>query len=161
MGDAPLVILDEPTTGLDAEATEAIAAIVRGLGLAGKTIVLATHDFALADATADIALFLREGMLRVAGPPKPLCDALFPSKKHVEIAVSREPLPPHRALLETMSANRLSSHRYSLFSESDAHGCLRAVRRLQEAGLAIREMRVRDPGVAVLFEHFCLDRRPS
>lgn len=158
MGDATLVILDEPTTGLDSEGTEAIVAILRGLRAAGKTIVLTTHDFAFADVIADRALFLREGNLQAADAPKRLCRQLFPAKTHVEIALAHTPEPRQAAILDGMAARKRAADRYSLFSDIDAQGCPTVVRRLHETGVTLRETRIREPGVAVLFERFCLDR---
>ncbi len=158
MGDAPLVILDEPTTGLDAEGTEAIVAIVRGLRSAGQTVVTTTHDFAFADAIVDLALFLRDGSLMAASSPRRLCRQLFPAKTHVEITLAVPPEAVQVRLLETMGANRRSAESWSLFSDLDAQGSPTIIRRLHEAGIALRETRSRQPGVAVLFERFCLDR---
>ena len=157
MGDAPLVILDEPTTGLDAASTEAIVAVLQGLRQAGKTIVLTTHDFALADATADLALFLRKGRLRAAGSPTHLCGRLFSGKKHIEVSLTQEPTPSQAELLVTMAGSRLATRRYGLFSELDANGCPSAIQKLHESGIVARDMRIREPGVATLFQRFCLD----
>ena len=158
MGDAPLMILDEPTTGLDAEATQAIGTIVRGLSRSGKTVVLTTHDFELADDTADLTVFLKRGRLVAAASPKSLCDDLFAGKKHVELTLAEEPTAAQTACLAAMEATRLAPRRYGIFSDADAHGSLAALPALRDAGLAMREMRVREPGTAMLFERFCLER---
>ncbi len=158
MGDAPLMILDEPTTGLDAEATQAISAIVMGLTRAGRTIVLTTHDFGLADDTADLAVFLKRGRLVAADAPKRLCDTLFAEKKHVELSFAEEPTPGQAAYLAALEATRLTPKRYGIFSDADPRGGLAVLAALRSAGLAIRELRVREPGTAILFERFCLDR---
>jgi len=39
------VLLDEPTTGLDADATDRVTQQLRRLAASGTTIVAATHDF--------------------------------------------------------------------------------------------------------------------
>jgi ABC-type cobalamin/Fe3+-siderophores transport system ATPase subunit len=41
---APVVLLDEPTTGLDADATDRVTQQLRRLAASGTTIVAATHD---------------------------------------------------------------------------------------------------------------------
>jgi zinc/manganese transport system ATP-binding protein len=45
---APVVLLDEPTTGLDADAADRVARQLRRLAASGTTIVAATHDFGFA-----------------------------------------------------------------------------------------------------------------
>ncbi len=158
MGDAPLIVLDEPTTGLDAEATEAIVGVARALKAAGKALVITTHDFAFSDATADVALFLREGTLTAAGEPKRLCEHLFGARKYIDFSLTDDPGPRQCAILDAMAAERLSARRYGLFSEPDEPGGLAVLQGLQAAGIAVRELRVREPGIAMLFERYCRER---
>ena len=42
--DPPLLLLDEPYTGLDQQAAEMLDTVLRGVGLDSRTIVLTTHD---------------------------------------------------------------------------------------------------------------------
>lgn len=56
---APIVILDEPLVGLDAEAAAEIVAAIERLR-ATRTVLLVTHDIALA-RTADQVVVLRDG----------------------------------------------------------------------------------------------------
>jgi len=58
-----LVLLDEPFTGLDDASTAALVARLRGLRDEGAIVVLATHDFDLAEGLLDEALFLRDGRM--------------------------------------------------------------------------------------------------
>lgn len=46
---APITVLDEPTTGMDAESRMQVMKGIRELVEAGRTVVLATHDRELAD----------------------------------------------------------------------------------------------------------------
>ena len=52
-GRPGLVLLDEPTRGMDAPARDALVRAVAALRDAGAAVVLATHDSALRDALAD------------------------------------------------------------------------------------------------------------
>ncbi|MEV8452267.1 ABC transporter ATP-binding protein [Streptomyces sp. NPDC052095] len=63
--DAPVLILDEPTTGLDRLAAERILEPLRRLAK-GRTTIVITHDLALA-ADADRILVLDEGRLVESG----------------------------------------------------------------------------------------------
>ena len=65
---APLLLLDEPTTGLDATARQYISRVLGGVRDAGTTVVHATHDFAEA-MRADHCLLLADGRLVAEGPP--------------------------------------------------------------------------------------------
>ncbi|MFI2027866.1 zinc ABC transporter ATP-binding protein AztA [Streptomyces buecherae] len=63
-----LLLLDEPTTGLDPEARERITALLTALVADGTTIVQATHDLEAA-RSADTCLLLSDGRLVADGPP--------------------------------------------------------------------------------------------
>ncbi|MGD0862114.1 MAG: ATP-binding cassette domain-containing protein [Candidatus Limnocylindrales bacterium] len=60
-GAPTLVLLDEPTRGMDAAARRSLAAAVEILTLGGSAVVLATHDTDLAAALADRTVELRDG----------------------------------------------------------------------------------------------------
>ncbi|MFX4292596.1 zinc ABC transporter ATP-binding protein AztA [Streptomyces bohaiensis] len=64
-----LLLLDEPGTGLDADARAGIDALLCDLAADGVTVVQATHDLAAA-RRADHVLLLRDGRLHAAGPPR-------------------------------------------------------------------------------------------
>ncbi|MEV7078327.1 zinc ABC transporter ATP-binding protein AztA [Streptomyces sp. NPDC093516] len=64
-----LLLLDEPTTGLDPEARERITALLADLIADGTTVVQATHDLEAA-RSADTCLLLGDGRLIGQGPPE-------------------------------------------------------------------------------------------
>ncbi|MFF2846010.1 zinc ABC transporter ATP-binding protein AztA [Streptomyces sp. NPDC058001] len=69
--ESDLLLLDEPTTGLDPEARERIATLLTELVADGVTVVHATHDLDAA-RSADACLLLREGHLVGQGHPEQL-----------------------------------------------------------------------------------------
>ncbi|MFJ5924685.1 ABC transporter ATP-binding protein [Kitasatospora sp. NPDC092948] len=64
----PVVLLDEPTRGLDYPAKDALVAIVDRLAAEGRTVVVATHDVEFAAAAADRVLVMAEGEIVSDGP---------------------------------------------------------------------------------------------
>ncbi|MEH1015421.1 ATP-binding cassette domain-containing protein [Micromonospora sp. CPCC 206060] len=64
----PVILLDEPTRGLDYHAKEQFAAVVRGLAAAGRCVVLATHDVELVATVAHRVVVLAEGEIVATGP---------------------------------------------------------------------------------------------
>ena len=66
--DPPLLLLDEPTRGLDYAAKRRLVAILRELADDGRAIVLATHDVELAAAVATRTIVIADGEIVVDGP---------------------------------------------------------------------------------------------
>ncbi|AIV36752.1 ABC transporter ATP-binding protein [Streptomyces sp. CCM_MD2014] len=64
----PLLLLDEPTRGLDYAAKARLAGILRDLAAEGHAIVLATHDVELAAELAHRVVLLAEGEVIADGP---------------------------------------------------------------------------------------------
>ncbi|WP_110180404.1 ABC transporter ATP-binding protein [Nocardioides solisilvae] len=60
-GHPELVMLDEPTTGLDPESRRAVWALVRRLRTEGATVLLTTHYLEEAEALADHVSIMRAG----------------------------------------------------------------------------------------------------
>jgi ABC-type multidrug transport system fused ATPase/permease subunit len=63
--DTPILILDEPTTGLDAAATDTVMAALRRL-MPGKTTILVSHDFNLIREATKI-LVIEDGTIVETG----------------------------------------------------------------------------------------------
>ncbi|GHD98267.1 ABC transporter ATP-binding protein [Streptomyces alanosinicus] len=64
----PLLLLDEPTRGLDYAAKARLVTVLRGLAAEGHAIVLATHDVELAAELAHRVVLLAEGDVIADGP---------------------------------------------------------------------------------------------
>ncbi|MFE0647375.1 ABC transporter ATP-binding protein [Streptomyces sp. NPDC059534] len=67
-GRPPLLLLDEPTRGLDYAAKARLVAHLRGLAAAGHAIVLATHDVELAAELAHRVVIVADGEVVADGP---------------------------------------------------------------------------------------------
>ena len=59
--EAPLLLLDEPASGLDPEATDQLAALLSRLRDAGRAILMVSHDLEATSAIADRYVFLAKG----------------------------------------------------------------------------------------------------
>ncbi|MFJ8690910.1 ABC transporter ATP-binding protein [Micromonospora wenchangensis] len=57
----PVVLLDEPTRGLDYLAKRQFVALVRGLAAAGRAVMVATHDVELVATLADRVVVMADG----------------------------------------------------------------------------------------------------
>ncbi len=76
LNDPQILLLDEPTLGVDVQSTHRIHEYIRALGRAGKTVVVATNIMAEADALCDEVVIIDRGRKICAGAPQQLKDAL-------------------------------------------------------------------------------------
>lgn len=67
-GAPPLLLLDEPTRGLDYGAKARLVEVLRDLAADGRTVVLATHDVELAAEVATRTLVIADGEIVADGP---------------------------------------------------------------------------------------------
>ena len=70
--DPELLVLDEPTTGMDVESRRAFWAAIREDTGRGRTVVFATHYLDEADAYADRIVLVRHGSIVAEGTPAQL-----------------------------------------------------------------------------------------
>lgn len=68
VAEPEVVLLDEPTRGLDYAAKEALADILRGLADEGRAVLVATHDVEFVASAADEVVVLAEGEAVSSGP---------------------------------------------------------------------------------------------
>jgi len=68
MFDPSILILDEPTAGLDPQASHKLKKVIRREKKKGKTILLTTHIMSEIEELADHLIFIVEGNLRYSGP---------------------------------------------------------------------------------------------
>ena len=72
MFDSPLIILDEPTTGLDPTSLIALKGLIQNERKKGKTILVTTHIMQFVEEVADEIIYLLEGKIYFKGSVKTL-----------------------------------------------------------------------------------------
>ncbi len=70
---APLLLLDEPSSHLDAAHVVALVRLLRKLAQEGRAVIAAIHDLNVASILGDRAFLLGDGKLRMEGP---VCEVL-------------------------------------------------------------------------------------
>ena len=68
VAEPPVLLLDEPTRGLDYAAKHTLAAVLRDLAAAGHAVLVATHDVEFVAQCADDVVVLAEGEVVSHGP---------------------------------------------------------------------------------------------
>ena len=72
MFNSPLIILDEPTTGLDPAALISLKKLIQKEKNQGKTILITTHIMQFVEEMADTIIYLLEGKIYFKGTIKEL-----------------------------------------------------------------------------------------
>lgn len=72
VGDPSLLVLDEPSSGLDPMMTRHITDVITSLSRDGNAVLLATHDLRSVERIADEVLVLGRGGLVASGSPESL-----------------------------------------------------------------------------------------
>jgi ABC-2 type transport system ATP-binding protein len=72
VGDPQVLVLDEPTTGLDPQMRRDVQDRVRAIKTAGRAVLLTTHDMAEAEALCDRIAVIAAGRIVAMGAPAEL-----------------------------------------------------------------------------------------
>jgi ABC-2 type transport system ATP-binding protein len=114
VGRPEVVVLDEPTAGMDPEARVATRAIVADLRAAGAAILLTSHDLTDVERLADRICVLDRGRIVAAGTAAELASGLSP---RLRFRLDRPLTPPEATSLERALAGARSGA--SLATEPD------------------------------------------
>ncbi|WP_040165382.1 ATP-binding cassette domain-containing protein [Microbacterium gorillae] len=66
--DPPVLLMDEPTTALDATVQRRVLALVRSLADGGRAVLVVSHDLAAVSLIADRIAVMRDGRILESGP---------------------------------------------------------------------------------------------
>lgn len=143
-GRPQLLFLDEPTTGLDVQARQAIWTAIRQLVSEGCGVVLTTHYLEEAEALAQRVVVLEKGRVLVDAPVAGFRPQLAPRRIRCRSAL---PLPQVMAWPGVRDAQRDGA-----YLQVHAEPAEPVVARLLAADPALSELDVRGGGLADAFE---------
>jgi len=84
-GDPPLVVLDEPNTGLDSDGENALFTVLQQLKERGRTVILVHHQINPL-RTADHVVFIKDGSVSMFGTRDEVLGALNGQAKRIPVA---------------------------------------------------------------------------
>ncbi len=87
--DPEVLLLDEPTAGLDPESARDVLTLISELSTTGRTIVMCTHLLHEAEGIADQVALMVRGAARVVGHPSDLAEQYFTEPRVVLDAEDR------------------------------------------------------------------------
>lgn len=82
----PLLLLDEPTLGLDVEATQTVKRLVREIASEGRAILLTTHQLDIAEELSDRVAIINKGQIVVQQQTTALIEQFSSAIYRVEVS---------------------------------------------------------------------------
>ena len=151
----PILVLDEPTAGVDVQLRQQLWAYVRALNRQGVTIVLTTHYLEEAEQLCDRIGIINHGRLITDKPTRELLA--MAQEKVVQVTVDRDvattPANPCFEKVELSADARTLTITY-LKSRTNAGQVLSAI---QADGLSIVDVVTRDPDLEDVFLNLTAD----
>jgi ABC-2 type transport system ATP-binding protein len=144
----PVLVLDEPTAGVDIELRQQLWAYVRELNSHGITIVLTTHYLEEAEELCDRIAIINHGRVIANQPTRELVN--MAQEKIVEVTVDRDlAIAPESAVFEkiTLAHDRVLTITYRK-DRANAGEVLAAV---TGAGLGIVDVSTKEPDLEDVF----------
>lgn len=106
-----LLLLDEPTLGLDVEATEDVKLLVREIAASGCAILLTTHQLAIAEELSDTIAIIQQGEILTQAPTAELIRQFSGTTYKIELEGGIDD-DERITQLETVGADIIDRHIY-------------------------------------------------
>ncbi len=141
-----VVLLDEPTVGVDPQSRERIYEMLGGLRRDGASLLLTTHQLEEAEARCDRVVIIDHGRNVASGTVAELTARAVGGRHTVTVALDKPAASPPTGFAATDSPEVLMATVADVDAELPA-----LIHRLREAGAAVRDLQVRRPGLAEVF----------
>ena len=140
VGDPAIVVLDEPTNGLDPEGAVEVRDLVRELPERGATTLLCTHRLAEVEATCDYVVLLQQGRLVTQGTLQEVIAAASPGGLTIEVAPDE--LEAARRIVATLDLGDTRIDRGVITTAVTPEDPALVTHRLADAGIYLRALSV-------------------
>jgi ABC-2 type transport system ATP-binding protein len=144
----PVLILDEPTAGVDVELRRSLWAYVRELHANGTTIILTTHYLEEAEELCDEIAIISHGEVLAHEPTPQLLGRL--DKRLLKIT-PREPLTAIPAGMSHLDATLAENGNLIIAFRTSETGIGRLLEDVREAGVSIGDLSTEQPNLEDVF----------
>jgi ABC-2 type transport system ATP-binding protein len=144
----PIVVLDEPTAGVDIELRQQLWDYVRSLNRQGVTIVLTTHYLEEAEELCDRIAIINHGTLIANEPTRALVG--MAQEKRVEVTVDRDiAMPPDNRCFEKIE--QTGARTLAITYRKDRVNAGEVLSAIQSDGLGIIDVTTREADLEDVF----------
>jgi ABC-2 type transport system ATP-binding protein len=149
-----LLILDEPTVGVDVDARNGLHELILELSRTGMGVLLTTHDMEQAETLCSTVGFLRDGCVDPQGHPRQLIEEMYQDYKEIIVELRYALIADQSDILHHSGfAPSNGGLSWSRFSQPGKISTSELSVQLERSGIEVREIRVREPGLDSLFVH--------
>lgn len=152
LGDARLLLLDEPTLGVDVQSRNAIWEQIRRLADDGIAVLLTTNYMDEAEALADTVLLIDRGREVATGTPSELKSRVGRQSLRLHFETRRDAARAHAALASARSAT-VDGDRVTVELTSPAEA-ITVLRELPDALGRMAGFEMHEPSLQDVFLHF-------
>ncbi len=145
-----LVLLDEPTVGLDAQLRRDIYALIEQFRDEGRTTLLTTHYIEEAERLCDRVAILDHGQVIAMGTPRELVHSSGKGTR-LEVRLAKPVLPDRLKQLDAVVDCREVEGRYFLHAQPPAPAVAALVRFLEAEGNALLDLHIAQPTLEDVF----------
>ena len=149
-----LLILDEPTVGVDPQSRNAILESVEGLASEGMAVLYTTHYMEEAERLCDRVGIIDEGVIKAEGTRRELVE-LVGQKDRIRIAASGslEPIAAALRRLSGIAGASVTDHGVDLIADEAARILPGVLTAATAAGAVISSVEVTEPNLEAVFLH--------
>jgi ABC-2 type transport system ATP-binding protein len=150
VGSPRLLLLDEPTTGLDPRSRIELWDAVRGLVDAGTDVLLTTQYLDEADRLASRVVIIDHGRAVATGTPAELKRRIGGNVVELHVHDGRD-LPTVARLLGGTAEVDEPTRRVSMRVDAGSDGLMAALRSIEDAGVPVEDIALRQPNLDEVF----------
>ena len=148
-----LLLLDEPTVGIDVQAKVSILDIIRSVGAAGTAVIFTTHQLAEVETTCSRIAIMDRGRILAEGSLDELVRIV--GERVVVEFVGDFAAAPFSEALQDLAGDRIElisvADGLASLAVSDTEQIPRVMDRLFQRKLAVTDMKIKSPSLETVF----------
>lgn len=169
MHNPSILILDEPTAGVDTPARDAIHGLLKQLAAKGMAIILVTHELDEVEHYCDHIIFLAKGKLLAHASGSQILSHAFGDTREVVVDLTHKPSEGQQRILHKFSLRQGSvPTRWQIFTPINNETYLtELIKAMESLQPNVRDVSIRRPNLTRLMEiaertgHFPSKTKPA